>query len=155
MNRELCHGDFIYTEKRGQYNKKITRVFIFESQVVCRELDMEGGNDEDISNYEQGTGVVWYSGVRCRGTEATLSACRMGDRPGENRCAHSRDVAVSCRQPTTPAPTTTTTPPPTTTAATSQGMIWFSEIGNEQNNKLSIKRGRSIEEAHCLISSSI
>uniref|UniRef100_A0A8D0HJC5 Soluble scavenger receptor cysteine-rich domain-containing protein SSC5D n=1 Tax=Sphenodon punctatus TaxID=8508 RepID=A0A8D0HJC5_SPHPU len=69
-----------------------------DAQVVCRALDCgtavaaSGG-----ARFGRGADPIWLDDVKCAGTEATLSDCRL--KPwGEHNCHHGEDAGVVCSE---------------------------------------------------------
>ena len=67
----------------------------------------------DITFYGVGDGLIWFSDVKCIGTEQHISECSHGDWVAHS-CTHREDVAVSCTDnastPTQSVSTTLVTP---------------------------------------------
>ena len=67
-----------------------------DATVVCHQLGygtaVAGLGEATIG---EGRGPIWYSNVRCSGSEATLSQCAH-DGLGVQYCRHSGDVGVTC-----------------------------------------------------------
>ncbi|XP_065520817.1 soluble scavenger receptor cysteine-rich domain-containing protein SSC5D-like isoform X2 [Lathamus discolor] len=64
--------------------------------VVCRQLGC-GMAVSALSwaHFGPGTGPIWLDNVRCTGTEAALSQCKL-HAWGEHDCEHSEDASVVC-----------------------------------------------------------
>ena len=68
----------------------------YDAEVVCRELDFEGGEALGMAYYGQGAGPIWLDSVECMGDEEGLFDCR--HQPwGDHDCSHTEDASVRCR----------------------------------------------------------
>ena len=65
-----------------------------DATVVCRQLGY-GRAVAALDAYGGGSGPIWYDGVRCSGSEASLSQCTHRGL-GVHYCVHSRDAGVIC-----------------------------------------------------------
>eukprot|EP00118_Oscarella_pearsei_P010004 m.59252 g.59252 ORF g.59252 m.59252 type:complete len:1571 (+) comp34878_c0_seq2:55-4767(+) len=68
-----------------------------DADVVCRQLGYRGAVRAVLAptGYGQGTGRVWMDGVRCTGTENSLTSCLFNGW-GRTRCSHAGDIGVEC-----------------------------------------------------------
>ncbi|XP_032297007.1 deleted in malignant brain tumors 1 protein-like isoform X5 [Coturnix japonica] len=67
-----------------------------DANVVCRQLDCGTAvSAVRLSSFGQGSGPIWLEGVRCLGTEATLTECPVKPR-GLHSCSHLEDAGVVC-----------------------------------------------------------
>ena len=66
-----------------------------DAEVVCRALDMTGGEALSYAYFGQGSGPILLDSVECDGTESSLTDCRH-DGWGINDCTHSEDAGVRC-----------------------------------------------------------
>jgi len=63
----------------------------------------------DITFYGEGDGLIWFSDVKCNGTEQHIMECSHGDWAAPS-CTHRKDVAISCTNNTsTPTESVSTT----------------------------------------------
>ena len=66
--------------------------------VVCKELGFEGAEMVvpccDV--FGKGTGRIWLSGVKCLGTEPSITMCPHSGW-GSTYCSHDDDVSVICK----------------------------------------------------------
>jgi len=66
-----------------------------DATVVCRMLGYATGTSRCCGAFGRGSGRIWLDLVHCNGDELSIFDCEA--RPlGENDCAHSQDVGVSC-----------------------------------------------------------
>ncbi|XP_072214315.1 scavenger receptor cysteine-rich domain-containing protein DMBT1-like isoform X4 [Excalfactoria chinensis] len=67
-----------------------------DANVVCRQLNCGTAvSAMRLSSFGQGSGPIWLEGVRCLGTEATLTECPVKPR-GLHSCSHLEDAGVVC-----------------------------------------------------------
>ncbi|GAB1610322.1 deleted in malignant brain tumors 1 protein-like isoform X1, partial [Argonauta hians] len=71
-----------------------------DAQVVCRMLNLRGGQALLSATFGQGHGDILLDDVSCHGNETTISACGF---PGWNihNCGHHEDASVMCVDDTT------------------------------------------------------
>ena len=67
-----------------------------DAMVVCRQLGYGTAVGAlRLAAFGEGTGPIWYDGVRCSGREANLTQC--GHRGlGVHSCGHREDAGVIC-----------------------------------------------------------
>ena len=65
-----------------------------DATVVCRQLGY-GRTVAALDAYGGGNGPIWYEGVLCNGSEASLTQCTHRGL-GVHSCDHSRDAGVIC-----------------------------------------------------------
>ncbi|XP_052561061.1 deleted in malignant brain tumors 1 protein-like isoform X5 [Tympanuchus pallidicinctus] len=67
-----------------------------DANVVCRQLDCGTAvSAPRMSSFGRGSGPIWLEGVRCLGTEATLTECPVKPK-GLYSCSHLEDAGVVC-----------------------------------------------------------
>ncbi|XP_010705447.1 deleted in malignant brain tumors 1 protein-like isoform X5 [Meleagris gallopavo] len=67
-----------------------------DANVVCRQLDCGTAVSAlRMSSFGRGSGPIWLEGVRCFGTEATLTECPVKPK-GLHSCSHLEDAGVVC-----------------------------------------------------------
>ncbi|XP_066566134.1 scavenger receptor cysteine-rich type 1 protein M130 [Amia ocellicauda] len=66
------------------------------AEVVCRELGCPRAVDAlGQAQFGKGKGRIWLDGVRCQGTESTLTQCAH-QKIGKHDCSHMEDAGVLC-----------------------------------------------------------
>ena len=60
------------------------------------ELYVHAGAMSLFSGFENGVGQIWFDGVLCAGTEASLFDCSLENPIGRHSCFHSEDAGVAC-----------------------------------------------------------
>ncbi|NXK84090.1 DMBT1 protein, partial [Amazona guildingii] len=69
---------------------------LLDAAVVCRQLGCGTAlSAPGLSGFGQGSGPIWLDGVRCVGTEATITECP-GKPWGQHACNHVEDASVVC-----------------------------------------------------------
>lgn len=67
-----------------------------DAQVVCRSLGFISGDSvTSVSNFEIGSGEIWFDNVACDGTERRLQDCSHSGL-GLHNCSHHEDAGVMC-----------------------------------------------------------
>ena len=70
---------------------------LFDATVVCHQLGyLRAVGAPRSAAFGAGSGLSWYSNVRCVGTEMNLTECSKSLTSFGSSCSHSRDVGVVC-----------------------------------------------------------
>ncbi|XP_051577695.1 T-cell differentiation antigen CD6-like isoform X3 [Myxocyprinus asiaticus] len=75
--------------------------------VVCAQLNC--GIAKKLSNLGAGTGPIYISKMKCKGSESNLWVCNLNDTTPSNYCGHKEDAGVVCSESTEISPTTDNT----------------------------------------------
>ena len=77
-----------------------------DAQVVCNQLGYPSSDTVDFSPFGSGYGPIWFSQVKCNGSEFNLFNCELNI---THNCTHFEDAGVQCIS----TPVITPTPTPT------------------------------------------
>ena len=75
---------------------------LLDAIVACRQLGM--GAAVTYGTVGGGKGAIHFEDMACNGTQGHLSSCKKS--MTKHNCGHNEDVGVTCKVPTTKAPTT-------------------------------------------------